>query len=155
MDLQIFPFSFISIFLLISFIVIFIKGWKKSRIFNQKTKLPQGLWKLPIIGSIHHLIEGGSVPHQVLRNLSKKHGPLMHLMFGEVLVIVILSPRLAKEVLKTHELAFLSRPDIVALRLISYNYSGIGFSPYGDYYCQMRKIPVLQLLSNKRVKWSH
>ncbi|PHT31587.1 5-epiaristolochene 1,3-dihydroxylase [Capsicum baccatum] len=57
---------------------------------------------------MHHMACG--VPHCVLRDLAKKYGPLMHLQLGEVSAVVVTSSETAKQVLKTHDLAFASMP---------------------------------------------
>ncbi|XP_060186531.1 premnaspirodiene oxygenase-like [Lycium barbarum] len=131
---------FLSIFLLL------IRKWKA-----QKLKLPPGPWKLPFIGSLHHLALAGPLPHHGLTNLAKRYGPLMHLQLGEVLMIVISSPRMAKEVLKTHDLIFATRPKLTYADIVHYNSTDVVFSPYGAYWRQIRKICVLELLSAKMV----
>jgi hypothetical protein len=76
----------------------------------------------------------------------------MQLQLGEVSAIIISSPDLAKEVLKTHDTAFANQPSILAIDVLSYGYSGIVFTPHGDYWRQIRKIFVrVELLSAKRV----
>lgn len=92
--------------------------------FYQTKKLPPGPWKLPFIGSMHHLI--GGHPHHILRDLAKKYGPLMHLQLGEVSTVVVSSSEMAKQVLKTHGIAFASRPKLLATDIV--------FSPYGECY---------------------
>ncbi|XP_060200234.1 premnaspirodiene oxygenase-like [Lycium barbarum] len=129
----------------------FIEIWKNSNSQISK-RLPPGPWKLPILGSMLHMV--GGLPHRVLRDLAKKYGPIMHLQLGEVSVVVITSSEMAKEVLKTHDLAFASRPKLLASELVLYNCSDIAFCPYGDYWKQMRKICVLEVLNAKNVRSS-
>lgn len=140
-------FNFFSLFLFVSFLFLF-KKWRNSN--SQTKRLPPGPWKLPILGSMLHML--GGLPHHVLRDLAKKYGPIMHLQLGEVSLVVISSPGMAKEVLKTHDLAFANRPLLVAAKIFSYNCMDIAFSPYGNYWRQMRKICLLELLSAKNVK---
>ncbi|KAG5628966.1 hypothetical protein H5410_000683 [Solanum commersonii] len=142
-----FNFFSLFLFLFVSSLFLLIK-WKNS---NRKSKrLPPGPWKLPLIGSMFHLL--GGLPHQVLRDLAKKYGPIMHLQLGEVSLVVVTSPDMAKQVLKTHDLAFASRPKLLATETLFYKGSDIVFSPYGDYWRQIRKICLLELLSTKNVK---
>ncbi|XP_068640948.1 premnaspirodiene oxygenase-like [Aristolochia californica] len=113
--------------------------------------LPPGPWKLPMIGSVHHLA-GGSLPHRILRDLAKKHGPLMHLKMGEVPLVVASTAEAAKEIMKTHDRSFASRPELPAARHNTYGFTDVAFAPYGAYWRQMRKICVLELLTIKRVE---
>ena len=47
-----------------------------------------------------------------MRELARRHGPVMLLKFGEVSVVVASSREAAKEVLKTHDAEFATRaPD--------------------------------------------
>ncbi|MCE0482204.1 hypothetical protein HAX54_040705 [Datura stramonium] len=99
---------------------------------------------------MHHL--AGGLPHRVLRDLAKKYGPLMHLQLGEVSAVIVTSSDVAKQILKTHDLAFASRSNLVALDILSYDKRDIAFSPYGEYWRQMRKICVMEVLSAKNVR---
>ncbi|XP_008807779.2 premnaspirodiene oxygenase-like [Phoenix dactylifera] len=106
--------------------------------------------KLPVIGHIHHLL--GAMPHRALRELSSRHGPFMHLRLGQVDHIIASSPEAARDIMKTHDLAFASRPQLLAPFVMFYGGKDIAFSPMGDYWRQLRRICMQELLSPKRVK---
>lgn len=122
----------------------------KSKITKSTSKLPPGPWKLPIVGNMHNFI--GSLPHHALRDLSKKYGPLIHIRLGQVSTIVVSSSEFAKEVMKTEDVNFASRPQILAVKVLAYDSTNIAFSPHGEYWRQLRKICTLELLSTQRVK---
>lgn len=125
--------------------------WFISTRPTAKSKLPPGPWKLPLLGNLHQLMLG-SLPHHTLRDLAKKHGPLMHLQLGEVSTIIVSSPKEAKQVMNTHDLLFADRGELLAARILTYNYTDVAFSPYGDYWRQLRKIFVSEFLSAKQVR---
>lgn len=110
---------------------------------------PPGPWALPVIGHLHHL--AGGLPHRALRDLAQRHGPLMLLRFGEVPVVVATSPAAAREVTKTHDPAFASRPVGPMSRLWFQGSEGLVFAPYGDAWRQLRRICTQELLSARRV----
>ncbi|GMN62060.1 hypothetical protein TIFTF001_031137 [Ficus carica] len=59
---------------------------------------------------------------------------------------------MAKEVMKTHDTTFANRPFLLAAHILSYGATGITFSPYGEYWRQIRKICVMEFFGVKRVQ---
>lgn len=135
--------------------VIFLWFLKLTASWGDKSKpakknLPPGPWTLPIIGSLHHLI--GGLPHRKMTELSRQHGPLMLLKFGEVPNVVVSSAEAAELVMRTHDLAFATRPRSVTLDIVGSGGKGIVLAPYGDHWRQMRKLCIVELLSARQVK---
>ncbi|KAK4382536.1 cytochrome [Sesamum angolense] len=143
-------FSFTTLLLLSSFIFFLIKLWKKSESPRKYEKLPPSPPKLPVIGHLHHLV--GGLPHHALRRVAQKYGPVLHLQLGEVSAVVISSREATKEVVKVQDPACADRPESIGSKIMWYDYTDIAFSPYNEYWRQMRKICILELLSAKNVK---
>ncbi|CAI9087495.1 OLC1v1021573C1 [Oldenlandia corymbosa var. corymbosa] len=143
MAIMLFLLSLPLLMILISFIH---KYYKKNA-----RKIPPGPPGLPFIGNLLQI--NASKTHESLSELSKIYGPeLMSLKFGSVSVVIISSARMAREALTTHDMVFSGRPASAGRRKLSYNRKDIAFSPYSDYWREMRKICVLKLFSQKRVQ---
>ncbi|KAG1334744.1 Cytochrome P450 71A1 [Cocos nucifera] len=105
--------------------------------------------RLPVLGNLHQL---GGLSHRSLRSLSEKYGPVMLMYFGSVPTVIVSSAEAAQEVMKTRDLFFASRPKLSMADGLLYNSRDIAFSPYGEYWRQVRRISVLHLLSLRRVQ---
>lgn len=111
---------------------------------------PPGPRPLPIIGNFHQL---GSAPlHESFAQLSCKYGPLLYLKLGSRNFLIANSVKTAEEILRTQDLNFCSRPKMVAPQKLSYDCLDIAFSPYNEYWREIRKTTVLHLLSTKMVQ---
>jgi cytochrome P450 len=117
---------------------------------SSKNRQPPGPRSLPFIGSLLHLLT--SAPQVALRDLSRKHGPVMYLRLGQIDTVVISSPALAQEVLRDSTLTFMSRPRILAAEIIAYGNTDIIFAPYGAYWRTLRKLCTVELLSTRKVR---
>ncbi|CAN6304405.1 unnamed protein product [Urochloa humidicola] len=116
-------------------------------------RLPPGPWQLPLIGSLHHLLLSPlrDLPHRALLEMSRTHGPLMLLRFGSVPTLVVSSAEAAREVMKTHDLAFCSRHLSTTIGIISCGGKDIIFSHYNDRWRELRKLCMLELFNQRRV----
>ncbi|PHT63562.1 hypothetical protein T459_32571 [Capsicum annuum] len=101
----------------ISWVFIALGAWLIALAFltkkfnHPKRKLPPGPRPWRIIGNLNLL---GSLPHESLHHLSQKYGDLMLLKFGSKPVLIASSLEMAKEILKTHDAIFASRPALAA-----------------------------------------
>ncbi|KAK4432704.1 cytochrome [Sesamum alatum] len=116
----------------------------------RKSSYPPGPPGLPFVGNLHQF--DTATPHIYLWRLSNKYGPVMFMKIGSKPVLVVSSPRIAKEVLKTHDLVFSSRPRVLGQYKLSYNSLDVAFAPYSESWRELRKICVLHLLSSKQVQ---
>ncbi|KAL8090934.1 5-OH-xanthotoxin synthase [Apium graveolens] len=112
---------------------------------------PPGPPGLPFIGNFHQLYKSPCI-HEYLLNLSKQYGSLMTLRMGSVPVLVVSSPKMAKEVLKTQDLVYCSRPPTAGMLKLSYNGLDVAFAPYTDHWRHVRKFCTLELFTQKRAK---
>ncbi|CAJ1948659.1 unnamed protein product [Sphenostylis stenocarpa] len=139
---------FLPVVLCLIFPVLFLFFINSLRTFKN-SPCPPGPQGLPIIGNLHQL--DNSILYLQLWQLSKKYGPIFSLQFGLRPAIVISSPKLAKEILKIHDLVFSGRPKLCGQQKLSYNGSEIAFSSYNEYWREIRKICVVHIFSSKRV----
>ncbi|CAA6654611.1 unnamed protein product [Spirodela intermedia] len=115
---------------------------------SRKLDLPAPT-RLPLIGNLHQL---GKLPHHSLHRLANTYGPLMCLELGRVPTLVVSSAEMAKEILKTHDAIFCTRPNRAVVTRFSYGGQGVSFAPYGEGWRQLRKISTLELFTAKRVQ---
>ncbi|KAL2348438.1 hypothetical protein Fmac_002438 [Flemingia macrophylla] len=143
-----------SILALLVIVVVFIYRLKRARSGHSNAKIytaPQAGKAWPIIGHLH-LFGGHQQTHKTLGLMAEKHGPIFTIKLGSYKVLVLSSWEMAKECFTVHDKAFSTRPCVAASKLMGYNYAMFGFTPYGPYWREMRKLATIELLSNKRLE---
>ncbi|KAK4343464.1 hypothetical protein RND71_036558 [Anisodus tanguticus] len=140
---------FFPLFVALLIIILSFRLLKSKK--NGKNILPPGPLGLPFIGNLHQF--DSLTPHLYFWKLSKKYGKIFSLNLGSSTMVVISSANLAKEVTKLQDLTFCSRPSILGQQKLSYNGQDIAFSPYNDYWREIRKFCVVHLFSLKKVKY--
>ncbi|PIA51607.1 hypothetical protein AQUCO_01100449v1 [Aquilegia coerulea] len=118
------PLSLSLVFLFsLFFLSRFLRVWAVG---SKSVKVPPSPPKLPLIGHLHHL---GSLPHQSLRALSLKYGPLMLLHLGYTPTLVVSSAKMGREIMKTHDVVFSTRPITTAVKEFLYSGKDVAFAP--------------------------
>ncbi|KAI7733768.1 hypothetical protein M8C21_015231 [Ambrosia artemisiifolia] len=119
------------------------------RLLSKNRPLPPGPPGIPIFGNLHQLDTSDLSGY--LYRLSKHYGPLMSLRLGNVQTLVVSSAEMSKEIMKTNDLVFCTRPILTGFRKLSYDNKDIVLSPYNEYWREMRKICTFHLFSMKQV----
>ena len=61
----------------------------------------------------------------------------MYIRIGQVPTLIVSSPESAKEVMRTHDAIFASRPSILLSQILLDDSTDIVFSPHGEYWRQV------------------
>lgn len=104
-----------------------------------------------MIGHLH-LVNSSQLPHIALGALADKYGSAFTIRLGANRGLVVSAWETAKDCFTTNDVAVSSRPKLVAVELMGYNNAMFGFSPYGSYWRELRKISTTHLLSNRRLE---
>ncbi|KAJ7961601.1 putative Cytochrome P450 [Quillaja saponaria] len=126
--------------------------WKK-RNFNTKIKgrvLPEPSGALPILGHVLQLSRKVQIP-RTLAAFADKYGPIFLIRMGMHSTLIVSNHEIAKECFTTNDQIFASRPLLNQGKYLGHNNASYGFSSYGAYWRDMRKIAQLEILSAQRV----
>lgn len=94
-----------DLFIIVSLLLPFVASWLVYTRWRARD-LPPGPPPMPIFGNIFQL---GPALHTSFARLAKTYGPLMSLKLGSQLAVVVSSPEMAKEVMKTQDRFFINR----------------------------------------------
>ncbi|KAL5055969.1 hypothetical protein RYX36_036651 [Vicia faba] len=138
--------------LLALFLVLFVfllklflsKKYNKPKEYN--VPYPPSPPAIPIIGHLHLL---KPLLHHAFRDLSDRYGPVISLRLGSARFIVVNTPSLAKEILKTNELVYSSRKMNIVINTVVYDNATFAFAPYGTYWKFIKKLSTFELLGNQ------
>lgn len=116
---------------------------------QNRLPLPPGPKPWPVVGN---LFEMEAISHQGFANLARKYGPLIHLKLGSVSIMVASNVRLAKEVLKTNDHVFSSRPRVTQFVELAYDNQTISTSPYGPTWRNATRVLKQELITPARME---
>ncbi|CAL1374684.1 unnamed protein product [Linum trigynum] len=116
---------------------------------RRKLNLPPSPPSLPLVGNLFQM---SKLPYRSLRTLSKTYGPIMMVKLGAIPYVIVSSPDAVQELTdKDHDVSFSGRPRWKASDALFGGGTDIIFSSYGEYWRQMKKICLVEVLSQKRV----
>ncbi|XP_065875784.1 cytochrome P450 CYP82J17-like [Euphorbia lathyris] len=143
--------SFSAVILTVLLLVL-TKIWRAAPYNKSNVKfVPAAAGGLPIIGHLHHL--GGKKPLAItISEMADKYGAVFSLRLGLHPTVIISDHKAMKECFTINDKILAYRPPSSQAQIIGYNYAAFGFSPYGSYWRNMRKLATIELLSSQRIK---
>ncbi|KAM3280673.1 phenylalanine N-monooxygenase CYP79D16-like [Capsicum chacoense] len=124
---------------------------------NNKTNkpFPPGPKSWPILGSLPQMLlnKNPAFHNWIHKIMEEMDTEIACIRLGNVHVIPVTSPELAREFLQTQDSVFSSRPICMSASLISTGYLTSVFLPIGDQWMKMRRILASHVLSPASFQW--
>ncbi|KAE8655296.1 Isoleucine N-monooxygenase 2 [Hibiscus syriacus] len=121
---------------------------------DMQPRLPPLLVKpWPIVGSLPEMVRNRPTfrwIHQLMKDANTEIG---YIRFGNVHVITVTCPEIARQFLKEKDAVFASRPTIMAADLTTKGFLTTALVPMGDQWKKMRKVLVNEMLAPIRHRW--
>ncbi|CAK9857340.1 unnamed protein product [Sphagnum jensenii] len=118
---------------------------------SSRMRLPPGPWPWPVVGNLLQLCQGGKNLHKTFASLAQQYGPIVYLRLGSVHTVVVSSPVMAKEFLKTHDQEFQYRPKPTLAAEILMGNKGM-VTTGGPLSRHLRRICLTELFATKQLQ---
>ncbi|KAE8688794.1 Isoleucine N-monooxygenase 2 [Hibiscus syriacus] len=107
----------------------------------------------PVVGSLPEMVRNRPTfrwIHQLMKDANTEIGCIR---FGNVHVVAVTCPEIARQFLKEKDAVFASRPTIMAADLTTKGFLTTALVPMGDQWKKMRKVLVNEMLAPIRHRW--
>ncbi|KAI3902951.1 hypothetical protein MKW92_018303 [Papaver armeniacum] len=115
--------------------------------------LPPGPSPWPIVGSIPALLRNKPRYRWILSLMKEMNTEIVCIRLGNVHVIPVTSPELAREFLQKQDAEFASRPRTMATEHLSRGFLTTIVTPWGDQWKKMRRVVTSEMVSHARLEW--
>ncbi|KAI7982309.1 Isoleucine N-monooxygenase 2 [Camellia lanceoleosa] len=117
--------------------------------------LPPGPKPWPFIGCLPQMLRNKPTFRWIHKLMEEMNVEIMCIRLGNVHVIPVTSPEIAREFLRRQDAVFASRPVCLPADIASGGYLSAALSPMGDQWKKMRKVLTSEVLSTSRHRWLH
>ncbi|KAI3975465.1 hypothetical protein MKX01_004195 [Papaver californicum] len=145
-----------ALLLLVSIFVFFIQIQSKSSSKHKSSSfpLPPGpATSWPIVGNIHDLFLKKPAFRWIERLMKEMNTDILSVRFGNIHIIPVTSPEIAREFLKKQDANFASRPITMGTEYSSRGFLSVAVAPLGDQWKKMRRVVASELMSPLRLRW--
>ncbi|KAI3895487.1 hypothetical protein MKX03_035454 [Papaver bracteatum] len=134
-----------------------VKFWvnslRKQQYLSSLFPLPPGPSSWTILGSIPDLIRNKPRFKWILGLMNEMNTKIACVRFGNVHIIPVTSPEIAREFLKKQDAVFASRPITMATEYSSRGFLTAVVTPWGEQWKKMIRFVTSEMVSHMRLKW--
>ncbi|XP_061350516.1 isoleucine N-monooxygenase 2-like [Gastrolobium bilobum] len=122
---------------------------------SKNTRLPPGPTPWPIVGNLPEMLANKPTFRWIQKLMNDLDTEIACIRLGNVHVIPVTSPEIAREFLIKHDAVFASRPLNWSSEHVSSGYLTTALVPFGEQWKKMKKVLRNDLLSPLRHQWLH
>ncbi|MED6151881.1 hypothetical protein PIB30_086618 [Stylosanthes scabra] len=120
---------------------------------SKKPRLPPGPKPWPIVGNLPQMLANKLTFRWIQNIMNDLNTEIACIRLGNIHVIPVTSPSIAREILMKQDAIFASRPLSWSSEHVSLGYLTIGPSPYGQQWKKMKRVITNELLGPLRLQW--
>ncbi|CAN1131149.1 Cytochrome P450 CYP82J17, partial [Linum perenne] len=114
-------------------------------------QIPELPGALPFIGHLH-LLGGKDMLARKLGAFADKHGPMFTIRLGSYSTVVVSDEESMKDCFVKNDRALAARPPSTQGKILGKNFAVFGFASYGDYWRNVKKLIITEILSLPRIR---
>jgi phenylalanine N-monooxygenase len=144
-----------SLIIILLFTPLIIKLLFKQKNTHKSTKLalPPGPTPWPIVGNIPEMLANRPTFKWIQKIMTDLNTEVMCIRLGNIPVIFVSSPEIAREFFIKQDSIFASRPIYWTNEYVTGGYLSATLSPYGEQWKKIKKLISNELVSPLRLKW--
>ncbi|KAE9598894.1 hypothetical protein Lal_00022405 [Lupinus albus] len=143
-------------------LVLLVFAFKLLKIFSQsqnttekskKRRLPPGPKPWPIVGNFPEMIASKSAFRWIQKMMNDFKTDIACIRLGNVHVITVSCPEIAREFFIKQDAVFASRPTNWCSEYVSHGYLSAALSPYGEQWKKMKRVVTNEMVSPLKHQW--
>ncbi|XP_077213507.1 phenylalanine N-monooxygenase-like [Tasmannia lanceolata] len=120
---------------------------------REKLSLPPGPTPWPVVGNLPELLMNKPAFRWILGLMKEMNTGIACIRLGNVHVIPVRCPKIAREFLKKNDALFATRPITMGTEYSSRGFLSIAVAPCGDQWKKMRRVVASEVLTPSRLCW--